>query len=366
MPANAGRIEAFSRAYGPKSAMLVARPTLRWEVWPGGRGTVTAAEMVVNDRIVEARYDPDTKSLVYTPDESFAPGLYRVKCRVVINGSLNATKEWAFSVTSSSARQLPEPDQSQIEAFDLVNRYRSNLGLSPFRMDERLNAASLAHSQYLLENNTTGHFQKSGKPGFIGATPGERFEAFGFVQDSWEGVDYGAAGPEEAIRNLFEAPYHRIPFLQPGSPELGSGYAGQRMTLGFGSSDDVATVVSPGPGEADVPTVWDANERPHPLRVHQLQRRAVGFPIVLARFSPDADRIKVENASLSLADSQQSVPIYLNTPDNDNNLRMATILMAREPLRPQTRYQVQVSGYEILADGRRGKSITRTWSFSTR
>ncbi|HVL40135.1 MAG TPA: CAP domain-containing protein [Fimbriimonadaceae bacterium] len=358
-------VDAYSRAFGPRASTLISRPTLRWEIWPIGKARVTEAQMTLNGQRVQARYVPEERALVYTPPEHLEPGKYSVKCRVVIDGSLNATKEWDFTVSSYAARKLPPPSESQLRTLRAVNGVRSAMGLPGFIPDDRLNAASQAHSEYLHANNATGHYQKPGTPKFFGAAPGDRLEAYGFIQDSWEGVDYGSKSPEEAVGNLLDAPYHRIPFLQPGAPLIGSGYDGGRLALSFGTTDEVATIMYPYEGQRDVPVAWEANERPHPLRLHLKERPVVGYPIVLAHFNEDAQRIHIEAAELKDRTTGKSVPIYLNTPANDDYLRCATILMARRPLQPDTLYEVRVVGYEILETGRKGASISRTWRFTT-
>ena len=287
--------EAFARVFGPKTTMLLARPTLRWEIWAGKGGAVTSQTMTINGRQVKSRYDLKQRAVIFTPAEPFPPGEYKVQCRVVIDDSLVANKEWKFSVAPNASASLPPPDADQQRAFAGANSYRAALGLPPFQRDDQLNAAALAHSRYLALNNTTGHFQKPGRPGFVGEQPGDRLEAFGFVDESWEDVSYGSPTPEASVQNLFEAPYHRIPFMQPGPVLLGTGFAERRLTMEFGGSKAEGVVVSPAAGQANVPTSWDGNERPNPLRLHDASG-IVGYVVVFSFWGSEQYRLDVQEA----------------------------------------------------------------------
>jgi uncharacterized protein YkwD len=350
----AADIQAFHKAFGPRTSLKVSSPTVSWEIWPGDGGKVTSAAMQINGDKVPARYDTRRRVLEYTPASPLSPGPYKVACRVVVDEQLVVTKDWSFQVSTEAQPVLSQPDDAQTSAFQLANGLRRTLGLPDLSMDLRLNAAAASHSTYLLANNRSGHYQKEGEAQFSGRTPGERLESFGFLRGSWECVSAGIAGPEQSIRELFDAPYHRLPFMQPGTVEFGSGYTGKRMTLNFGVSDAAGSVVSPADGQTDVPLGWNRSENPNPLRLHTVSG-PIGYPIMLAQFG--VEKISVKSASLW--SGSQPVAALLNTPQNDDHLTNALILIPERPLSPLTSYTVKAT---ILA---KGQEISRAWSFRT-
>ncbi|MFY9234079.1 MAG: CAP domain-containing protein [Fimbriimonadaceae bacterium] len=363
--ANGSEPGAYTRVFGPKATMLIAKPTLRWEIWPGGRSAITEQKMLINGVEVRAYYSKGDRSLMYTPDRPLAPGEYKVKCRVVIDDSLVANKEWTFTIATGAAPNLAPPDSDQIRAFRAANVYRTALGLEPFRFDDRLNGAALAHSKYLAKNNTTGHFQKPGTPGYFGQDPGARLESFGFIDESWENVAYGNETPEEAITSLVDAPYHRIPFMQPGAIVLGAGFNENRLTVEFGANKSEGTVVYPAPGQSNVPTLWNGNERPNPLRLHDAPK-PVGYIIVLSAWQPGGAKLKVQEATLRNCADGSLVPAFLNTPSNDDRLDNSCFIIPKRPLRPGTTYEVLVRGsVQPTASDRSEVPLDKRWRFTT-
>lgn len=356
--------DAYTRAYGPKTTMLIAKPTLRWEVWPGNRAQITEQKMLINGIEVRATYSVRERALLYTPDKPLAPGEYKVKCRVEIDNSLVANKEWSFTVASNAAPALARPDAEQVRALVAANAYRSALGLEPFQLDDRMSGAALAHSRYLSKNGTTGHFQKPGLPGFFGAEPGDRLESFGYIGESWECVSFGSDSPEESVTNLVDAPYHRIPFMQPGPVLLGTGFADQRLTMEFSGNRSEGITVYPAPGQTGVPTQWSGNERPNPLRLHDAPK-PVGYVIVFSAWQPGGSKLTVEAASLRNCADGSTVQIFLNTPANDNELDNACFLIPRRPLRAGATYEAYVRG-KISASGSQEAVVEKRWRFTTR
>lgn len=350
--------EAHMRAFGPQSVVRVARPTLRWEVWPGKGSSITDAAMSINGRNVRATYDADGKALLYTPSQNLAPGDYKVEAKVMVDGFMPVKKEWDFTVATGAATKVPEPSADQLRAVDAVNEIRARIGLQPFQADNRLCAAAMAHTNYLKLNGLTGHYQHAGDPGFVGQTPAERLDAFGYGDSSWEGVDFGSQSVHDSLRRLYDAPYHRLPFLQPGTTVVGAGFLSSHMTLEFGMSGQTGTVVSPAPQEQGVPLTWSGPERPDPLAVHHMSG-VVGYPIVFAHFTPSGEKISVRRARLTTGDGD-AVEIALNTPENDEHLDFAAILIPVRPLRPNMVYEASVDA--VTASG---KAVSTTWRFMT-
>lgn len=341
---------------GPRAQVQVGRPVLRWEVW-SDKGSVSAVKMTLNGKEVAASYDSVRRAVLFRPQTSLADGDYRVDCSVTFAGDWVFKKSWDLSIRAKAA--LSDADEPQQAALAAANRYRVTLGLPPFTFEPRMAAASTCHAKYLSANRLRGHGQRSGDPGYVASSPTERLEAFGWAGGNYEGIAYDTTSSEEAIRGLFEAPYHRIPFLQPGPIEVGIGLADRRVTMNFESTRTEAVQVSPGENEKDVPPSWICHEEPNPLRVHPDLPTMVGFPITIAAFGPTS--LRLTSASVSLTDGQgEPVAFRLNTPSNDSHLDNAAIVIPARPLRPASRYHVVFEGETSL-----GKKIHRDWWFTT-
>jgi hypothetical protein len=351
------KVRVLTRSYGPKVELRYSRPKIAWEVWSDG-GRVTAHQMRLNGKVVRALYDERQRELSFLPAEPLGPGAYRVECEVTVNGLLRARHDWEFRVGALAVLDLPSGEPTCVEAAAAVNAIRRSHGLPELSLNPMLAAASLAHSRYLSENSLTGHNQLEGTPGFFGVTHGERLEAYGYLRESLECVMSGLPDATHAVRSLFDAPYHRIAFLQPGSYEMGAGFFGERLTIAFAVSPLVETVVSPSDGQVDVPTSWKGRERPNPLRLHPVED-IPGHVLVFAVF-PDEER-PIEVAGASLRDASGTmVPIFLNTPRNDEHLTHAAFLIPQRPLAPGTRYEA-----EVVATTASGRDVSRRWSFTT-
>ena len=117
------------------------------------------------------------------------------------------------------------------------------------------------------------------------------------------------------------------------------------------------TVVSPSPGETSVATEWNQPEHPDPMRMHP-HVGAVGYPIVFAAFGAN-EPIKVSSATIT-ADGH-AVPLFLNSPENDDHLDNAALLIPKDPLAGSTTYHVEVHAQDAA-----GRDVSRSWSFRTR
>ena len=351
---------ARSGFYGPRSEMRYAKPTLRWEIWSDD-GTVTASEMDVNGSAVEARYDPDAHSLLFTPSDPLPVGVNKVHCSVTFNNSYTFTRDWNATINPTAIADLPQSNPQQLAALAAANELRQRLGLPNFVSDVRLNAAAQAHSDYLTKNNLRGHGERSTDAGFIGADPSSRLEAFGWGGPSWEGLTYMVGDPRQSVKMLFDAPYHRLPFLQPGAQQFGFGMNGQTATAEFQGTKDECVAVSPGDGETDVPTSWCSRETPDPMAIHPEvpSGATIGYPIMLAQFGPGKEHLDVQTATLSDG-AGNPVQVFVNMPVNDVNLTNAVVILPNAPLKQSMLYKVSVT-----ATGSDGKPIQKSWSFRT-
>lgn len=353
------RAELFSGDFGPYGLLHISKPEVYWNVWSTGTDRVVSAEVSLNGLPIPARYDPQLKMVLAQTQTPLSAGEYRAYARIAFNRGFGVSKEWIFTVREGAVAELPETDRTQLEVLDLANRFRSSLGLPLLRPDRRLMAAANGHSKYHAANGSTGHFEVEGKPGFLGVGPTERVEAYGYSGGCYESLSFGEGSIQASFQCLIDAPYHRLPLMQPGELGFGSGFAKERLTLVFELAAQRGTVVYPFDGQTDVPLAWSRSERPSPLRIHAGAEVIVGFPITLAHFAQD-QKLKVDSAELKTA-SGEAVPYFLNTPQNDPWLKNSAILIPKKPLRANTQYVVTFAG---SSEG--GEPVARTWKFTTR
>lgn len=358
LPASRANASAYEAGEpGPAGRLRVSRPTLAWKILPVEGTRISRVSFFLNSTPVPAIYLQAKQSVVYTPRDPLPPGDYVARCTVMLDGYWPVEREWRFTI-APDAGEPPAPDARQQRALALVNAYRQALALPPLRLDPRLCAAAAGHSAYLHANRLLTHDQQPGMQGFIGDGPAQRRAAFGYANGCFENLASGSTSVARALQGLFDAPYHRRAFLQPGSPDFGAGLVGDKTTLEIGATDAEGVVVYPADGQRDVPTEWSGNELPDPLWLHNAQG-PVGYVISLFRFARTESSIHVDHAAVT-TDAGHPVPAYLNTPDTDEHLESGILLIPRQPLRPGTTYHVA-----ITARTGAGEDLSRSWRFTT-
>ncbi len=125
-------------------------------------------------------------------------------------------------------------DETEWQFVAVLNRYRRVLGLRPFEVEERLNAASRKHSQEMIDLGYFGHI--SPVPRNRGPSDRVRLEGFG------GGVGENCLGGRVDGRGAFEGWYHSPGHhrgLVSRSPQTGVGAAGghSMWTMVMGGTD---------------------------------------------------------------------------------------------------------------------------------
>lgn len=346
-----GEVSAIYGKTSPAGAAAETRPTIAWQVTPTGGGRVSRVEMRINDVLVPAEFDDETNTAEYRPTAPMAAGLYDVECRVTIDREVTVRKSWVFEIGDG-------PSTASARGLDEINLVRTELGQPALSLDDRLCAAAAAHTRYQILNQETCHIEDPAKPGFSGKAPWDRIQRFGFPGVCYEGACGNQMDVRKAVRLLFDAPYHRIAFLQPGTAAIGIGFESGALTIDYAISNREGDGMSPAPGQVDVPLAWDGIESPSPLDIHGAHG-PVGYPIVFGRYSKNLDDAAIDSMVLFAPDGSV-VPAYLNTPRNDPELRFAAILTPKQRLQPRTTYRVCVSGRSNSGD-----FIRRDWTFTT-
>jgi len=87
-----------------------------------------------------------------------------------------------------------------------------------------LEKAAASHAKYLVQNQTNGHYEKSGKYSYTGRTPSQRIIKAGYPSRFvMENLSVNTTNAVKSIDNLFSAIYHRFVFLNLDKDEIGIG-----------------------------------------------------------------------------------------------------------------------------------------------
>jgi len=371
----AQRALAFKYGYqgAPKNTVGVTKPTLTFYLRTDSAEMPIAYAMFLNNQSVNVSYDAKNGTFTHTPDKDLEPGNYTVRMSITFKGYQPIEESWNFSVAKDALKQFPAADAAQLEAFAALNDFRLLYGLPAVKMNANLNASATEHAKYLDANEIKQskdsqeslHMQTPGKKQFFGATPLDRASYFGYSTKVGEDAAYFQGPVKEAMDLLFDAPYHRDPFLDPNVVEVGIGKVGDYTIINFGYSTTTENqlVVSPAPDDRYVPVSFEGNEDPDPVRIHSGTSYPVGYPIMAQYYGSDKAKAKLLGAELTEGVNQK-VDVLVNTPDNDNKLTNAFIIMPRKPLKANTTYHVKLN-LQITDGGGNISTELKQWNFTT-
>jgi cysteine-rich secretory family protein len=255
--------------------------------------------------------------------------------------------------------QTAEADAAKV--VDRINVHRKAAGLEPVAIDPVLSKGCAAHAAYLVTNvdhpSTQGLGLHSEDPKLPGYTKeGERAGKASVIFLGREG--------DQAVDGWMASFFHRIPLLQSRLRKIGYGVARggpAKVTVvldatnGMGPTKDSTVVLYPGEDQRDVPLAFVV-EIPDPIPDTV---GAAGYPVT-AIFAEGA---LVKDVKASLKDGAgNEIAISLSSPEKPaaaDYQRNTVGLIPLKPLRPQTAYTATVSALV------RGKSWTKTWTFTT-
>lgn len=306
-------------------------------------------------------------------------------------GSVQENIPWTFTVNPQRPPAL-HPDPLLEWAQRTVNQIRREAGLDPLELDASLLYAARSHALYFADNvnrygnlNLSVHNETPGWPGFTGVQPWDRAHYFGYPGNVAEDMAF-AMSPFEAADTWLASVYHRLPLLDPGLVAMGLEWAGQGASLlpvtvlelgdvllskGSLVARDVQSAVRiryPQDQQTGVPLRFVAGEIPDPLSPFPGASYPAGYPITLQFPSLHVRQLQVERASLKAGN--QEVPFYLLAPDPQKTdpvytlLGNAVALIPKAPLKPDTRYQVEIQG-RYLTDSGQTQPFLERWSFRT-
>ncbi|QEK13099.1 hypothetical protein FQB35_12645 [Crassaminicella thermophila] len=345
--------------------VLVSKPSISMQLVLNNN-VVKEIDMKLNGNKVAAEYDQRFQTISYKPVNPLKPGQYKVDLNIVLEDQKMIKESWQFIVSENAVDELSKPTEEQKKVINYANRYRRFLGLKEFSLNDSLNAAAMGHSNYMAINKKLIHQEFSNDKGFTGTESYSRAGAFGYVGSYMsENVSFGQKDYKEAIDALMDAPYHRLVWINPFFVDLGYGEKEKYYTFTFGGKKTLEDklVVYPIKDQEDVPTSWDGNEIPNPLRFYT-KKDMVGYPISLSYFSKkNIKKFILEKATLK--NSKGSiVDTYINTPTKDEKLQESILIIPSNPLAKGEKYTVSVKG-SILFDDQTTVEINKTWNFTT-
>ena len=339
---------------------------------------VVAALMLAGLAHLRAGDGAPTRRLAPTADASAAAGQPE--------GAAGASA--APLVTEVAPPGYPEGSPERT-VFDALNEARRSGNFGLLAQDTRLDAAAVAHAQYLARNlgGEISHYQDSRQPGYTGETPRDRIRATGYeTAVSYEAISSGTTA--RACLELLNTVYH-LESLMIGATDVGIAVHADagcviepqlphlRARMQMRRAGSVG--VYPYPGQAGVPAAFmPATETPNPAP--DLGHAVIGPPILVdldSDASPGlaASDVVLERFELHEASSGKPVTArvlaartVLAGPGAGLSLQVDrrlvsaghVFLLPLQPLAPATTYAVAFSGSV------KGVPVSRQWGFTTR
>lgn len=359
----------------PQGTIGVSRPRISLSMMMTGISDSPKAEsfqMTLDSKEVKGTYTSSGMIYAYTPTEDLKPGEHKVEVTITLKGYYPMSTNWTFTVAKEAVSSVPEkPTAQQQKGMDSVNDYRKLHGLPTLNWSSELAMAAQSHASYLKANDVKGntvslHSEDSSKPGYTGASPMQR-AMYANYQGTGVGEDasFGWSDISVAIDQLFDAPYHRFPFLIREATEIGIGMDGKYVILEFGmvQQETVQMVVTPAPDDHYVPVSFDGHEAPDPLRNHTSEAKyPVGYPIMAVLSGESLSSVKLEEATLK--DSRgNSLAVLTNSPENDKELDNSVMVIPVDPLMPDSQYYAHIK--VSYAENGQSKTKEKDWAFRT-
>lgn len=328
--------------------------------------TLSTIDMRIDGNQVESDYDNERQMILYRPAAPLSSGIHHITLNVYLRGwSNHLTEEWLFTVSQNAVDSFQPNSDLQTEVLEYMNGFRAQMGLSLLELNDSLNAAAEAHTNYMINHEEAAHEEYTSEKGYTGTTPMIRARAQGYSGISVsENVSSGFPYTFNALDEMIAAPYHRFSWINPYNQD--AGYYGKNSfhTVCFGtySYGSDSLIVYPYNNQTGVPFIWKDTEEPDPLQDKEDDR--VGYPITVSYFSKGGVK-GLQLKSVSVKDENgHLVDTYINTYENDNNLTDSIILIPKDPLERIEKYAVNALVNVIFEDGRQ-KNMTVDFSFKT-
>ena len=284
-------------------------------------------------------------------------------------------------------------------ALKYLNELRSKAGLVSFTLNSQLKKAAQNHGDYLMKNNTIGHFEDENKSLFTGMYASERIIHSGYATPLViENVSSNNQNYKESIDGLFAAIYHRMAFLDFQVDEIGigirqnendkiktafvydmsakalnklykdrnfknpkEGYIPNHLlakALDIHRNENSTVVTYPFKNQKDVPAAF-FDELPDPLPEYHVS----GFPISISfnqRVFKKVELLKFELYNNDGALVTDTLTYDHKTDPNQRLNKFDYVLFPLTRLDWNSQYQVK---FVAMVDG---EKVEKDWSFKTR
>ena len=251
-------------------------------------------------------------------------------------------------------------DADVVAAADMLqlnNQLRFATGAPTVPADPRLTQAAQNHADYSSANGQGGHFETAGLPYYTGYSARDRLIAQGWTTSFVSEVATGGTGLA-GVRQLWDAPYHRLGMMHPNATNIGWGHSslnGRETTVGdivydFGFRA-VDFVRSPAHLQANIPISWSGRESPNPLPSGI--SGPVGYPIMVIYSA--GTNVQMRAAEVVAPDGTR-LPIYYAPQQFEYDYQ---VIIPQRPLVANTTYHVR---FDITVAG---TYVTNEWDFST-
>jgi hypothetical protein len=248
-------------------------------------------------------------------------------------------------------------DAAAVDMLLLTNQFRYAIGSPTVPSDPRLVQAAQNHADYSSANGIGGHYETAGRPYYTGYAPRDRLIAQGWTTSF---VSEVATGGSElgGVRQLWDAPYHRLGLMHPNATTIGWGHSelnGRQSNVGdivydFGIRP-VEFVRSPAHMQTNIPTSWSGQESPSPVPAGS--SGPYGYPIMVVYSA--GQNVQFRAAEL-VAPNGARLPFYVAPQQFEYDYQ---VIIPQRPLATNTTYHVR---FDITVAG---AWLTNEWDFST-
>ncbi|RKD33150.1 stalk domain-containing protein [Thermohalobacter berrensis] len=367
----------------PQGLIGVSKPTITWYFDKLGENSITSVDILIDGNKYKGVYNRKLKRISYIPEEELSPGKHNVTIIVTLDDSKKIKQSFEFEIDEDALRKIEKISEIE-EIKNTLNKYRKILKLAPVRFNDSLNMAAKMHSNYMLANKDTGHYQYDKEnPFYIGEEPLDRVKYYNYSSPVIDEEINFINSHQLAIIDWMNSIYHRLSLINPAFTEIGYGFSSNEnssidvLVLGapkFNSIEE-KIITYPTDGQRNVPIKWDGKETPNPLREFEETETPMGYPITLLVSGKDIESVKINKALLKTNDKKVKSYILVpklnkenlyNTPylKEDEKLKKEIIIIPAKILEKNQKYSVEIAGKIIYKSGEE-KDFSKKWGFTT-
>jgi hypothetical protein len=277
-------------------------------------------------------------------------------------------------------------DSAELAIFVRINEFRAACGFQPYKQNAILDQSQKKHADYIFANDRIiVDYEVPGKPGFAGVTPLDRAIPFGWPQELWVGggnagiytvparsdYTYGVNIADAWATGVYHQPIIATPADLAGIALVRTEWQGYPQLMGgialsLSRSDAAKTgdpaampLTFPCQGLSNVPYLGAA-ETPTPPNTGTSAWGTPQWGTPVTVVGNLTDLINITSASIS----DSTTTVTMNIINSANDVTTLTppyeaVAYPKEPLQPNTQYQVNLAGTI------NGRAFTRSFTFTT-